>query len=142
VSGIVIDASMALAWLFERQQPVDNERANHLLAACGEVPWWIPGLWHLEVANALLVAERRSLLPQAESDRFLARLHSLPMLTDTDPCPERGARILALARHHALSSYDASYLELAQRLGAALASFDRQLNRAASSIGVALFSQP
>jgi predicted nucleic acid-binding protein len=64
------------------------------------------------------------------------------MLTDTDPCPERGARILALARHHALSSYDASYLELAQRLGAALASFDRQLNRAASSIGVALFSQP
>jgi predicted nucleic acid-binding protein len=64
------------------------------------------------------------------------------MLTKTDPFPERGARILALARSHALSSYDATYLELAQRLGAALASFDRQLNRAAGAIGVALFAQP
>ena len=141
MSGIVIDASMALAWLFERQQPVDIERANRLLAASGEQPWWIPGLWHLEVANALLVAERRQVLPQSESDRFLSRLNSLPMLTDTDSFPERGSRILALARGHDLSSYDATYLELAQRLGAALASFDRQLNRAASTIGVALFPE-
>ncbi|MEB3262425.1 MAG: type II toxin-antitoxin system VapC family toxin [Cyanobacteriota bacterium] len=82
-----------------------------------------------------------SLLPQAESGRFLSRLTSLPMLTDTDPFLERSTRILALARNHALSSYDATYLELAQRLGAALASFDRQLNRAAGTIGVALFSE-
>lgn len=142
MSGIVIDASMALAWLFERQQPADIERADHLLAACGEVPWWIPGLWHLEVANALLVAERRSLLPHAESDRFLARLRSLPLLTDREPVSERSTRILALARNHALSSYDATYLELAQRLDAVLASFDRQLNRAAGNLGVALFAHP
>jgi len=139
---VVIDASMALAWLFERQQPSDIERANRLLVACGEASWWIPGLWHLEVSNALLVAERRSLLPQAESDRFLARLSSLPFLTDSDPVAERSTRILALARSHGLSSYDTTYLELAQRLGAALASFDRQLNRAAAAIGVALFADP
>jgi predicted nucleic acid-binding protein len=36
----------------------------------------------------------------------------------------------ALARTHGFSSYDASYLELAQRLDATLASFDRRgLNR-------------
>ena len=139
---VVIDASMALAWLFEREQPSDRERANRLLVACGEASWWIPGLWHLEVSNALLVAERRSLLPQAESDRFLARLSSLPFLTDSDPVAERSTRILALARSHGLSSYDATYLELAQRLGAALASFDRQLNGAAAAIGVALFADP
>lgn len=138
---IVIDASMALAWLFERQQPLDVDRANRLLAACGQSSWWTPGLWHLEVANALLVAERRSVLPQAESDRFLARLSSLPIVTDAEPTPERGARILALARGHGLSSYDATYLELAQRLGAALASFDGQLKRAARTLGVALFAE-
>ena len=49
---------------------------------------------------------------------------------------------MALARSHGLSSYDATYLELAQRLGAALASFDRQINRAAASLGVALFADP
>ena len=140
--AVVIDASMALAWLFERELPSDRERANRLLAACGEASWWIPGLWHLQVSNALLVAERRSLLPQADSDRFLARLSSLPFLTDSDPVAERRFRILALARSHGLSSYDATYLELAQRLGAALASFDRHLNRAAAAIGVALFADP
>lgn len=139
-SSIVIDASMTLAWLFERQQASDQEQANRLLAAC-DSPWWIPGLWHLELTNALLVAERRSVLPQAESDRFLAGLSGLPMLTDTDPTPERGTRILALARNHGLSSYNATYLELAQRLGARLASFDRQLNRAAGVIGVPLFAE-
>ena len=139
---VVIDASMALAWLFEREQPSDRERANRLLAACGEAPWWIPGLWHLEVSNALLVAERRSVLPQADSDRFLARLSSLPFFTDSEPVAERSSRILVLARSHGLSSYDATYLELAQRLGAVLASFDRQLNRAAVALGVALFADP
>lgn len=137
--SIVIDASMALAWVFERQQPSDSDRANRLLAACGEVPWWIPGLWHLEVANALLVAERRSVLPQLDSDRFLAHLNSLPITTDARPTQERSSRILVLARSHGLSSYDATYLELAQRLGAALASFDRQLNQAACAIGIALY---
>lgn len=132
---------MTLAWLFERQLAIDVERANLLLAACGEVPWWIPGLWHLEVTNALLVAERRSVLRQTESDRFLAGLSGLPMLTDTDPTPERGTRVLALARDRGLSSYDAAYLELAQRLGARLASFNRLLNRAAAVIGVPLFAK-
>lgn len=138
---IVIDASMALAWLFERQQPIDRARANRLLAACGEVPWWIPGLWHLEVINALLVAERRSVLPQTDSDRFLSRLSNLPILTEAEPTSERRARILALARAHGLSSYAATYLELAQRLGAALASFDRQLNQAAQASGVPLVTE-
>lgn len=140
--AVVIDASMALAWLFEREQPSDRERANRLLAACGTACWWIPGVWHLEVSNALLVAERRSVLPQTESDRYLARLGSLPFFTDSDPVADRSTRILTLARSHALSSYDATYLELAQRLGAALASFDRQLNRAAAAIGVTLFADP
>jgi len=93
------------------------------------------------VINALLVAERRSVLPQADSDRFLSRLSNLPILTEAEPTSERRARILALARAHGLSSYDATYLELAQRLGAALASFDRQLNQAAQASGVPLVSE-
>ena len=140
--AIVIDASMALAWLFERQTPADQQRANHLLEACGQSPWWVPGLWHLEVRNALLVAERRSVLNQPASDLFLARLSSLPFLTESDHSPERSTRILGLARAHGLSSYDATYLELAQRLGASLASFDRDLNQAAAGVGVALVEAP
>ncbi len=136
---LVIDASMALAWVFERQHADDRERAHRLLEACGADSWWVPGLWHLEVTNALLVAERRSLISQDQSDLFLARLSSLPIDTDAGTLPQRQSTILALARAHGLSSYDATYLELTHRLDATLASFDRQLNQAASGLGIALF---
>jgi len=135
---LVLDASMALAWVFERQQAKDAARASQLLATCGEEPWWVPGLWQLEVANALLVAERRGLIEPEASDLFRARLASLPISCDDDTAQERQSRLVVLARCHGLSSYDATYLELAQRLGAHLASFDRRLNQAATAMGVAL----
>jgi predicted nucleic acid-binding protein len=135
---LVIDASMALAWAFERQQPEDGQRASRLLSDCGRESWWVPALWHLEVANALLVAERRGLIASSASDLFRARLQALPIETDATPLQETEPRILAIARAHGLSSYDASYLELAQRLGASLASFDRRLNTAAQRLDVAL----
>ncbi|WP_255090626.1 type II toxin-antitoxin system VapC family toxin [Vulcanococcus limneticus] len=134
----MIDASMALAWVFERQLPSDAERASRLLAACGEQAWWVPGLWHLEVANALLVAERRGVIAPDASELFLARLSNLPIYTDGDAVQERRPRVMALGRAHGLSSYDATYLDLAHRLGATLASFDRRLNLAAADLGVSI----
>ena len=46
--------------------------------------------------------------------------------------------MLVIAWAQGLSSYDATDLELAQRLGASLASFDRRLNEAAQRLDVAL----
>jgi predicted nucleic acid-binding protein len=136
---LVIDASMALAWVFEREQASDAARARRLLAGCGDQAWWVPGLWHLEVVNALLVAERRHVIESNASDLFLARLSGLPINTDGDVGPEQQPRLIALARAYGLSSYDATYLDLAHRLGATLASFDRKLNQAAAELGVPLF---
>jgi predicted nucleic acid-binding protein len=135
---LVMDASMALAWVFERQQPEDGLRASRLLSSCGNQPWWVPGLWHLEVGNALLVAERRGVITSRASDLFRARLQALPIETDATPVQDSEPRVLAIARAQGLSSYDATYLELAQRLGAHLASFDRRLNQAAQRLEVEL----
>lgn len=136
---LVIDASMALAWMFEREQPADAERASRLLAACGEQTWWVPGLWHLEVANALVVAERRGVIAPSASDLFLARLSSLPICTDAEATRELQSRVIPLARSHALSSYDATYLDLTLRLSATLASFDRRLMQSAANLGVPIY---
>lgn len=128
---VVIDASMALAWVIERAEVEEAAQAEALLRCCGEELWWVPPLWHLEVINALVVAERRKVIGIRQSDPFLERLHALPI--QTDPMPEEGCRraVLSLARTLQLSAYDARYLELTQRLGARLATFDRRLRAAA-----------
>jgi predicted nucleic acid-binding protein len=46
---------------------------------------------------------------------------------------------LQLARRYSLSAYDASYLELALRLGLPLATLDEDLQKAASKAGVKRF---
>ena len=51
---LVLDASMALAWIFERLDAEEAALANHLLDVFLEHEVWIPPLWYVEVANALL----------------------------------------------------------------------------------------
>jgi predicted nucleic acid-binding protein len=46
---------------------------------------------------------------------------------------------LALARAHRLTAYDATYLELALRRGAPLATFDQKLAEAARKAGGRVF---
>ena len=126
---------MTLAWVFERQLPADRLRADRLLATCGHEPWWVPELWPLEVANALLVAERRGMINKDRSDSFLEHVRRLPIDRDVQAMAERQLTTMVLGRSHGLSSYDALYLDLTLRLGATLASFDQTLNQAATDLG-------
>src|SRR3954451_5810674 len=77
----------------------------------------VPSLWRLEVANALLVGERRRRCTSADTARFLAILDAFPISVDDETAAHAWADTLHLARAHDLSSYDAAYLELAVRLG-------------------------
>jgi predicted nucleic acid-binding protein len=95
----------------------------------------------LEVANALLVAERRKRISQRDSAAAWAALQKLPIEADAETGERAGRDILALARHRELSIYDASYLELAVRLGTALASLDEPLRAAARRLRVPLLPE-
>ncbi len=136
---LVLDASMALAWLFERQSPDDVKLAEHALVALPNAEVRVPALWHTEVANALLVAERRQVVSEARVFDYLSKLSALPI--DTDDLPPVGRRdaVMALAREHGLTAYDATYLELALRLNAVLATFDRKLVSAMYAAGGVVF---
>jgi predicted nucleic acid-binding protein len=101
----------------------------------------VPSLFPLEVANVLLVAERRKRCSEAEAVRFVELLDSLPIITDDETARRALDRTYQLAREYGLTSYDAAYLELAMRLGAPLATMDRQLAEAATKAGVAIFLQ-
>jgi predicted nucleic acid-binding protein len=91
----------------------------------------VPSIWPLEVGNVLLVAERNKRLSEAESARFISLLNELPIIVDSEP-PERMLKeIFSLAREHRISTYDASYLDLAMRQGIHIASLDKNLIKAA-----------
>jgi predicted nucleic acid-binding protein len=137
--SIVLDASMALAWLIER---VDRTEAALAQRAFGEVSASgarVPALWYSEVANTLLVFERSKRLTEQDSASYLSDLKLLSIRPDDQPSAFGQQRVLDLGRMHNLTAYDATYLELAMRRAATLATFDRQLADAARAAGVRVF---
>jgi predicted nucleic acid-binding protein len=137
VRPLVLDCSVTMAWCFEDEC---DELADAVLGRLADGEAWVPSLWPLEVANVLVAAERRRRLTAADSARFIELLMGLPIVVD-DRSHERAlSQVLAAARQLGLSVYDASYLELAMRLGATLATRDTQLRAAAAGAGVPVFA--
>jgi len=79
---------------------------------------------------------RRKRINRAHAEDFLQTLKSLPIkLSD----PMSYDAVFALAERHALTIYDASYLDLALREGLPVATLDGALIRAAQASGLAIF---
>lgn len=98
----------------------------------------MPGLFQLEIGNILLQAERKGRLRPSDVAIRLALLGELPIATDPETAGRAWRDVIALARSHALTTYDAAYLELALRKGAGLATRDKALAAAAKALGVAV----
>ena len=134
-SGPAIADSAALTWCFEDERtPVTAT----LLERVGETGAFAPNLWPLEALNGLLVAERRGRLDSARRHRLLRFLQMLPITLDDDTTAQIWTATASFAERFGLSAYDATYLELAYRLGLPLASLDRKLRAAANKLGVTL----
>jgi predicted nucleic acid-binding protein len=134
--ALVIDGSTALGFL------MSDERAPGALAALDAlergVPTFVPSHWPLEVANGLLMAERRKRATQADVAEALNAVLSLPFEIDGETARRVAGETGGLARQYGLTIYDAAYLELAMRRGATLATGDAELARAAKKAGVNL----
>ena len=128
MTAFVIDASVAAAWLLD-----EEEQAGQGLSQLVEDEAVVPQLWHSEIRNVLLVAERRGRLTVAQAADGLDALKTLPINTDESPDLEAAHD---LARNHRLSFYDAVYLELACRRSAPLVTLDAALARAAAAEGL------
>ncbi len=98
---------------------------------------WVPFAWWFKIRNSL-VNERRGRLNEAGTASFLRNLVQLAIHVDREPAQ---AALLALARHHRLSVYDAAYLELARREALVLATLDTVLRQAATAVGVPLLAE-
>ena len=130
----ILDSSVTLSWYFKDEA---NGYANLVRRSLSRAAAVVPALWPLEVANILILGERRQRSTEAEASKWLRYLQMLPIRVDEETAARAWSDILHVARSYDLSAYDAAYLELAIRLGLPLASLDDRLKRAAASAGVA-----
>lgn len=133
----VLDASVALAWFLDHPVSTYAIEIKQLLVDGARAI--VPALWHLEMANALVVAERRRILKSDDLSLAMVRLERLiiqTVETRNDFWSMRQA--LQTARGFQLSAYDGVYLETARAEGVPLATLDKSLRSAAARAGVEL----
>lgn len=129
----VIDASSALRLVFDdegadtRRQIEDHLRRDPDALA--------PTLFLEETSNALVTAARRGRISAAGALDHLGRLARLPIRIAHHVASP--ASLVTLALQHDLTTYDATYLELALFVRAPLLAHDDALRRAAHDEGIA-----
>lgn len=133
----VVDNSVVMSWCFKDET---NNYADAVLNRLTKVSAIVPLIWPLEVVNVLLSAERQKRLSKSASMRFLTLLSQLPIFVEYERPDKMMKDLLTLARTSNLSSYDASYLDLAMRKGVPIATLDKNLIEAASRVDVPILA--
>ena len=130
---IVVDASIALAWCLADESDDLGTRALDRVVAETAIA---PAHWPLEVANGLRTAIRHGRLSPDEMPRLGRLLGDLGIAVHPVELSTAITSVLDLALVHALSAYDAAYLDLARLMGVAIATLDVDLREACRSAGV------
>lgn len=136
MKGIVIDASVALAWCFSDEA---SDYADSVLLSVENHTVIVPAIWAVEITNALLVGERRKRIRRPEVQRFVELLKGLNIVEDAQSVVDAVSNIFPLAQDYRLSAYDAAYLDVAVRRDIPLATLDGDLQKAALAAGIKTF---
>jgi predicted nucleic acid-binding protein len=119
----IVDASVILKWVLEKEKEPDHDKAAGLLHAwvSGSVGIAAPGLWTYEVANIL----GRALPDETEAGEKMKLL--LDLKIDAVDCSEQMVRqCFTWMKEHQVTFYDAVYLAAAYAIDAVLLTSDEK----------------
>jgi predicted nucleic acid-binding protein len=136
MTSLVVDASVAAAWLLPTQRTAASDA---LRQQASSFDLEAPAILNAEVRNVLLMAERRGKLTPNQVTALLAIFAGFRINVSSPPDTDGHERVLDLARGEGLTMYDAYYLHQAVTRGSALASRDAELLDAAKRTGIMLF---
>jgi predicted nucleic acid-binding protein len=134
----VLDNSIVMRWFFNDGSIKDRQYSEgvlNLIIAGSHAPV-TPGVWPLEIANVISRAESMGHIEENRSAHFLEIIREMNIATESIAQDISFGSVLHLARVYKLSSYDASYLELAMRHSIPLATLDKDLTNAMKKVGV------
>lgn len=134
----VLDASVALAWLFKDEE-TPASLAIHAMTDDHQLV--VPPHWFTEVANGIRQGERRGRCLSDDVPAFLNLLGLLSYELDSLEPFGQFSVLLPLAREHDLTVYDAAYLHCAVSHQLPLATFDQQLAAAARSRDIVVLGE-
>lgn len=97
---------------------------------------FVPVLWWQETGNVLANVLRQKRITLSRIFEIFELIEALPISTVSNYGKPYVMALFELARIYGISTYDASYLELAMAHGAGIASLDADLNWAAAEAGV------
>jgi len=134
--SLIVDSSVAVSWSMEDERSEMSDKALSSVVRFGAI---VPIHWPIEVANALLMASRRSRMTTQHRDQLLANLQYLDITVDPHTNEYVWSSIMSISDAYNLTVYDATYLELAQRRRIPLATLDKKLRVAAKNAAVELY---
>ena len=136
--NLVVDCSFFMSSILpdETQERIDSIFGQ---IAQNEFTVYAPSIFYLECTNVLVSSLNRQRINQENFEEYTNLLKLMPITIDQfASTPESIYSIGKLAKKYNLSSYDASYLDLAIRLEAHVASLDKKLNAACIQASVNL----
>jgi predicted nucleic acid-binding protein len=133
--AFVLDCSVTLSWLLPDERAATTDA---LADELGRTTAVVPAIWPYEVANALLVAQRRARIGDDDLTRVRRALSALPIEVEAVASEHVLSAVSDLGRRLDLTSYDAAYVELAARRRLPLATLDARLSKACAALGVAV----
>lgn len=133
MNAYVLDCSIAVSWCFEDEA---SEEADQLLLKVQEQGALVPALWYLEFGNVLIQAKKKGRISEFQLMTSMDLIRQLPISTDPISPNKTMNVIMLLATQHGLTTYDASYLELALRFNIFLLTKDAHLRKAANKLGI------
>jgi len=139
MNRFVLDNSVAMRWFMPSNKPQDQAYCRDVLNSFVSSSALVPNLWHIEAVSALLGSEKREEITEGEIESYLIKLDALPIFVDPLTVHNAFGRTLTLARAFSLSSYDATYLELAIRESIPIATLDKKLQKAAEKSAIELY---
>jgi predicted nucleic acid-binding protein len=130
----VIDSSIGIAWIHPHQATSETDNLLEQVDAGATIV--VPSLWYLEMANSLLLLQRRKRITPDERKTALETLSAMVFTVDEGSSLTAFNKMSGLAEKYNLTIYDAAYLEVALRRKLPLASRDDALSRAAGKCGI------
>lgn len=122
----VVDCSMAAAfYLGEPDGGRFGDIVKQIRGGGGDLR--VPCLFAIEIMNTVLSATRRKRISEEHAGFIRRDVYETPFVTESALTDKQMEAVFALAARYELTFYDATYLELALRLGAPLKTLDRDL---------------